>query len=57
MDVDSKESSVIRRPHISRFARTAMLAFFAIGLVSSVNAYIQIFEFFDEHAITSTDEA
>jgi len=44
------------RPHISRFARTAMLAFFAIGLVSSVNAYIQIFEFFDEHAITSTDE-
>ena len=43
-------------PHISRFARTAMLAFFAIGLVSSVNAYIQIFEFFDEHAITSTDE-
>jgi len=43
-------------PHISRFARTAMLAFFAIGLVSSVNAYIQIFEFFDEYAITSTDE-
>jgi len=43
-------------PHISRFARTAMLAFFAIGLVSSVNAYIQIFEFFDEQAITSTDE-
>ena len=43
-------------PHISRFARTAMLAFFAIGLVSSVNAYIQIFEFFDEQVITSTDE-
>ena len=44
------------RPHISRFARTAMLAFFAIGLVSSVNAYIQAFELFDEQAVTSTDE-
>jgi len=44
------------RPHISRFARTAMLAFFAIGLVSSVNAYIQAFELFDEQAITLTDE-
>ena len=44
------------RPHISRFARTAMLAFFAIGLVSSVNGYIQIFELFDEQAITLTDE-
>ncbi len=36
------------RPHISRIARTAMLAFFAIGLVSSVNAYIQVFELFEE---------
>jgi len=44
------------RPHISRFIRTAMLAFFAIGLVSSVNAYIQAFELFDEQAITLTDE-
>jgi len=43
-------------PHISRFARTAMLAFFAIGLVSSVNAYIQAFELFDEQAVTLTDE-
>ena len=43
-------------PHISRFVRTAMLAFFAIGLVSSVNAYIQAFELFDEQAITLTDE-
>ena len=33
-----------------------MLAFFAIGLVSSVNAYIQAFELFDEQAITLTDE-
>jgi len=44
------------RPHISRFARTAMLAFFAIGLVSSVNAYIQAFELFDEQDVTLTDE-
>ncbi len=44
------------RPHISRFARTAMLAFFAIGLVSSVNVYIQVFELFDEQTITLTDE-
>ena len=44
------------RPHISRFARTAMLAFFAIGLVSSVNAYIQVFEFFDEQDVTITGE-
>jgi len=44
------------RPHISRFARTAMLAFFAIGLVSSVNAYIQAFELFDQQDVTLTDE-
>jgi len=44
------------RPHISRFARTAMIAFFAIGLVSSVNAYIQAFELFDEQAVTLTDD-
>jgi len=44
------------RPHISRFVRTAMLAFFAIGLVSSVNAYIQAFELFDEQAVTLTDD-
>ena len=44
------------RPHISRFARTAMLAFFAIGLVSSVNAYIQVFELFDEQDVTLADD-
>jgi small-conductance mechanosensitive channel len=44
------------RPHISRFARTAMLAFFAIGLVSSVNAYIQAFELFDEQPVVLTDD-
>jgi len=29
------------RPHVARFARTAMLAFFAIGLVTSINLYTQ----------------
>ena len=39
--VDRKKFSYTR-PHVSKFARTAMLAFFAIGLVTSVNLYIQI---------------
>ena len=30
------------RPHVSRFARTVMLAFFGIGLVTGVNLYMQI---------------
>jgi len=50
------QKSSYTRPHLSRFARTAMLAFFAIGLVSSVNVYIQAFELFEEQAITLTDE-
>jgi len=29
------------RPHIARFTRSAMLAFFAIGLVTSINLYTQ----------------
>ena len=37
----SKEFSYTR-PHASRFARTAMLAFFAIGLVTAINVYIQV---------------
>ena len=53
--VDRKKFSYTR-PHISRFARTAMLAFFAIGLVSSVNGYIQIFELFDEQVTITNDE-
>ena len=36
----SKEFSYTR-PHVSRFARTAMLAVFAIGLVTVMNAHIQ----------------
>ena len=39
----SKEFSYTR-PHASRFVRTAMLAFFAIGLVTSINVYIQLVE-------------
>ena len=30
------------RPHVSRFARSAMLAFLAIGLVTSINVFIQL---------------
>jgi len=29
------------RPHVARFTRTALLAFFAIGLVTSINLYVQ----------------
>jgi len=50
------QKSSYTRPHLSRFARTAMLAFFAIGLVSSVNVYIQAFELFEEQSVISTDE-
>ena len=32
------------RPHVSRFVRSAMLAFFAIGLVTSINAFVQFTE-------------
>ena len=32
------------RPHVARFTRTALLAFFAIGLVTSINLYVQWIE-------------
>jgi len=35
------------RPHVSRFARKAVLPFFAIALVSSTNVYIQSTELFE----------
>lgn len=38
------------RTHLSRFARVAMLPFFAIALISSTSAYIQTFELFDNEA-------
>ena len=34
------------RPHVSRFVRVAVLPFFAIALISSINAYAQTFELF-----------
>ena len=38
------------RPHLSKFFRVAVLPVFGIALISSVNAYIQNFELFDEEA-------
>lgn len=38
------------RPHLSQFMRVAILPFFAIALISSVNVYIQTFELFDEES-------
>ena len=52
--VDRKKFSYTR-PHVSKFAHTAMLAFFAIGLVTSVNLYIQI-EIMLGLALTSTGD-
>jgi len=36
------------RPHVSRFVRKAVLPFFAIALVSSINVSIQTAELFEE---------
>ena len=45
------------RPHFSRFVRKAVLPFFALALVSSINVYIQTTELFEaENLIESTDE-
>ncbi len=41
--MSSKEFSYTR-PHVARFARTAMLSVFAIGLVTSINLFIQFTE-------------
>ncbi len=38
------------RPHYAKFAKTALLPFFAIALVSSVNAYVQVTELFGQEA-------
>ena len=44
------------RPHFSRFVRKAVLPFFAIALVSSINVYIQTTELFDaENPILDVD--
>ena len=44
------------RPHVARFTRSAMLAFFAIGLVTSINLYTQWVDITDSVNPTS-DEA
>jgi hypothetical protein len=45
------------RPHFSRFVRKAVLPFFALALVSSINVYIQTTELFGaENLIEGTDE-
>jgi len=45
------------RPHISRFVRKAVLPFFAIALVSSINVYIQTTELFEtDNTIEGTVE-
>jgi len=44
------------RPHVSRFARKAVLPFFAIALVSSTNAYIQSTELFEGEDVFSEGE-
>ncbi|KAG2478684.1 MAG: putative Mechanosensitive ion channel [Nitrosopumilales archaeon] len=41
------------RPHVARFAREAVLPFFAIALVSSTNAYIQSTELFEGEDVFS----
>jgi small-conductance mechanosensitive channel len=38
------KKSSYTRPHVARFVRSAMLAFFAIGLVTSINVFVQVME-------------
>jgi len=45
------------RPHFSRFVRKAVLPFFAIALVSSINVSIQTAELFDEAIEDGSDGA
>lgn len=40
------QSFSYHRPHVSRLVQVAVLPFFAIALVTSVNIYIQVFELF-----------
>lgn len=45
------------RPHVSRFVRVAVLPFFAIALISSINAYAHAFELFGHHPGLSAEAA
>ena len=42
------------RPHVARFVQSAMLAFFAIGLVTSINVFVQVVET-DAHNLSSVE--
>ena len=46
-----------KRPHISRFVRKAVLPFFALALVSSINVYIQNTELFGLEQTTEGAES
>jgi len=45
------------RPHFSRFVRKAVLPFFAIALVSSINVYVQTTELFEVEIVDGSDGA
>lgn len=45
------------RPHFSRFVRKAVLPFFAIALVSSINVYIQTADLFEKEIEDGSDGA
>ena len=45
------------RPHFSRFVRKAVLPFFAIALVSSINVYIQTADLFEKEIKDGSDGA
>jgi len=48
------KKSSYTRPHVARFVRSAMLAFFAIGLVTSINVFVQVVET-DAHNLSSVE--
>ena len=51
-----KQKISYSRPHVAKFARVALLPFFAIALISSTNAYIQAVELFDEESEVSATQ-
>jgi len=40
---------IYTRPHVARFLKTALLPFFAIILITSINTYVQATDFFTEN--------
>ncbi|MGY5148494.1 MAG: mechanosensitive ion channel family protein [Candidatus Nitrosopumilus sp. bin_68KS] len=53
--VSSQKISYVR-PHLSRFVRVGVLPFFAIILITSMNAYIQSFDLFDDKIFLDSNE-